>query len=142
MYTVIELLLPSLFGLKIMDYLLKGLTVKNIIFYYSILLLLSQAINNIIVVSFFDIDKSLWTSLNEVSMFFSNYVLISIVINILLALIFVILIKNVKLEVEVEYAENSKENKTVLSENNKKKQKNRKKMFTNFKKHFKKNKNK
>ena len=145
MYALIALLLPSLLGLKVMDYLLKGLTIKNIIFYYCILLLISQGINNLILVSFFDIDN-LWNSLNDVSNFFSIYILISSVINVLLVLIFVVLIKNIKLEVEVEYAGKIDENKTnsvkSKQKDSNKKSKNFKGLFTKVKSHFKKDKNK
>ena len=145
MYALIAMLLPSLFGLKVMDYLLKGLKIKNLIFYYGILLLVSQGINNLIVLSFFDIDNSLWSALNEVSTFFSIYILISIVINILLVLMFVILIKNIKLEVEVKYEEKDKECKTNSPERKQKKssknKKDRKNLFSKIKS-FKKNKNK
>ncbi len=146
MYALIAMLLPSLFGLKVMDYLLKGLKIKNLIFYYGILLLMSQGINNLIVLSFFDIDNSLWNALNEVSTFFSIYILISIVINILLVLMFVILIKNIKLEVEVKYEEKDEERKTNSSKrkqkNSNKNKNNRGTLFSKIENHFKKNKNK
>ena len=57
MYTAMATFLPSLVGLKAMDYLLKGLTKKNLIFYYGILLILSQAIVNIIVINTLKMKK-------------------------------------------------------------------------------------
>ena len=131
MFTIMAVFLPSLLALKIMDYLLGGLNLKNLILYYGILLLLSQSIGNMIVPSFLDIDKSLWNSLNAGTDFFSLYVLILIIINLLLAGIIVILIKNVKIEIEVEYVKNDKED-----------VKSYKKRFNNIKKLYKKNKDK
>ena len=131
MFTIMAVFLPSLLALKVMDYLLRGLNLKNLILYYGILLLLSQSIGNMIIPSFLDIDKSLWNSLNAGTDFFSLYVLILIIINLLLAGITVILIKNVKIEIEVEYVKNDKED-----------VKSYKKRFNNIKKLYKKNKDK
>ncbi len=145
MYTVMATFLPSLVGLKVMDYLLRGLTKKNLIFYYGILLILSQTIVNIIAVNKLDIEKSLWDSLNMGTEFFSIYVLISIATNLLLAVIFTLIIKNIKIEVEVKYAESNKNKKApvkVANVSNKQNSQNRKKPFSKIKKHFQKNKNK
>lgn len=147
MFAIIAILLPSFLGMKLMDYLLNGLKLKDLILYYGILVLLTQSINNVLVKYYYNLDDNLWNSLNIGTDFFSIYILVSIVINILLVLILVVLIKNIKFEVEVEeYAGKSKNNETSITKNKhvfiKKDSKNSKELFAKIKRPFKKNKNK
>ena len=104
MFAIVAILLPSFVGIKLMDHLLKSLKVKDIVIYYGILVLFTQGINNILVKYYYNINDTLWNSLNIGTDFFSIYILVSLIINVLITLLLVVIVKNIKFEVEVAYA--------------------------------------
>ena len=98
-YGLIAILFPSVLGVKILDYLNKGLSLKNTVYYYFILVMLSNFFNNIFSYLFFKVNENIFYALCEYPIFFSKFVLVSIAINILLVLLIIILQKNIKIDV-------------------------------------------
>ncbi len=146
MFAVVAILLPSFVGIKLMDHLLKSLKVKDIVIYYGILVLFTQGINNILVKYYYNINDTLWNSLNIGTDFFSIYILVSLIINVLITLLLVVIVKNIKFEVEVAYAKKNNVSNTKYKKDKrfsgKEDNNNFKNLFTRFKKDFKKDKNK
>lgn len=118
MFAVIAIIGPSIIGLKLLDYLLKGLSKKNIIYYFVILLTLSLALNNAISYLVFNITD-IFTSLNAFPIYFSKYITISLIINIVLSLLWVVIIKNVSLKIEVERIETDEQKPKKTKKNSK-----------------------
>ena len=112
MFTIIAVLLPSVLGVKLIDYLYKGLNLKRSLYFFVSLLLISSFINNFLVCVLFKIDSGILVYLNDLPFFFCKYVLISLIINILFALLIVVMMKNVSLEVEVLDEKDKKVKKT------------------------------
>ena len=101
LYAVIAILLPSVFGLKLLDYLKRGISLKNSFYYYMILLLGSSFINNILSYFFFDINSNFIDNFIY-PIFFSKYVLMSVFVNTIIVLIIIVLQNNIQLEVKVK----------------------------------------
>lgn len=116
-YGLMAILLPSVLGVKILDYLNKGLDLKNTVYYYFILVLFSNFFNNIFSYLIFKINENIFYSLCEYPILFSKFILVSIVINILLVFLIIILQKNIKIDVVTV----SKGSKNVKRKTNKKK---------------------
>ena len=102
MFAFIAIFIPSIIGVKIIDYIEKGISLKQSIYHYSILILLSSVFNNLVSYILFHLKSQIIVYLNTLPIYFCKYVIISIVINILLAFIFIIIEKNVSFELEVE----------------------------------------
>lgn len=113
-YSFLAIFIPSVLGLKLLDYLNRGLTLKNTIYYYFILVILSNLFNSILCPLVFGIKNNVYDSINYYPSFFGKYVLVSIIINILLAIIIVVLRKSFKLEIE-EKKNEKKSKKTIKS---------------------------
>lgn len=118
MFMLIAVLVPSLVGVKILDYLEKGISLKNGIYYFAILLLFSSVIDNILTYLLFNINSDILTYLNTLPIFFCKYILISVVINVLLAIIIFIIKSNVIFEIEVEKNEKIPKRKFAKKKNN------------------------
>lgn len=118
MLVIIALFGPSIIGLKFLDYFVK-LNKKNTIYYFVILLTISITLNNIISYLFFNIADVIY-HLNILPIYFGKYVFISLMINIVLAVILSIIIKGVSLKIEVENVEkNKKSTKSIKKDKNK-----------------------
>ena len=124
MYALIAILAPSILGVKIIDYLNKGLSFKNTIYYFTILLLFSSILNSVIAYSLLNIDDKLFNNLNSSLVLFEEYSLISIFINILLALIVIVVQKNASFTLEVKDVKKSKKNEVKTKRRIKKDRKN------------------
>ena len=109
MYALIAILAPSIFGVKIIDYFNKGLSLKNTIYYFIILLMFSSVINTAISYLLLNTDMYIFNSINNYPLLFSKYTLISIIINVILAIIIVIAQKNISFNIEVESASDGKD---------------------------------
>lgn len=112
MQPFVAFFIPSLLGLKLIDILLKE-DKKELIFNYVILLSFSMIINNIISFAIFNIPSNIYYHLKELPIFFSKYMVCSIVINILIAFIIIVVKKNCSLELEIEKNETKKKRKTT-----------------------------
>lgn len=110
-YCLIATMLPSVFGVKILDYLNKNLSLKNIIFYYLILVLCSNIFNCFFAYLLFGVNSNLLSNISEYPILFCKFSMLSIVINVILSLIILIIQKNVKIEVVVDKNENKKHKK-------------------------------
>ncbi len=108
MLALIALLGPSIIGLKFLEHLLKEINIKNMVYYFTILLTLSLTLNNIISALLFKVNN-VFNALNSYPLYFSKYVLVSLIINLLLALFLSVIIKYIKINVKVE--KNEKKNK-------------------------------
>ncbi len=102
MYALLAILGPSIIGLKLLDYFKKGLNIKNIIYYYLSLLVLSSACTNIIVYYLLETKKDLFDLLSNSTFFFGQYTLINTLVNIILVLIIYVFIKNVSFDIIVK----------------------------------------
>lgn len=71
-YALIAILIPSVLGIKILDYLNRGLSLKNTIYYYFILVMLSNFFNNIFSYLFFKVDENTFYALCEYPIFLVN----------------------------------------------------------------------
>lgn len=102
MFMLIAVLIPSVVGVKIIDYLVHGLNLKRTIYWFAILLLISTCLNNIIVYLAFGLDSNILSHLNNLPIFFCKYVLISFIINIVMAFGIVVCMKNFSIEIKKE----------------------------------------
>lgn len=119
MFSLIAILTPSVLGLKIIDYFKKDLNIKQIFYYYFILLLFSNVGTNIIVNLLFNINENIYNELNIDSIFFSQYTLTSVVISVLLVIIYLIIDKNLTFKLEVENVKKEKTKTKRKKKNNK-----------------------
>lgn len=108
MTAFVAIFLPSVIGVKIMDYLEKGLSLKNIIFYYIILVTVSLGINSVFSYLFFNINSEIVNNLNSLPIFLSKFLLVSIVINIVLSILLCVIKNNFSFNIEVKKNEKSK----------------------------------
>lgn len=116
MYAIIAILLPSVLGVKILDYFNRGLSLKNTIYYFLILVLVSNFLNNIFAHVMFDVSENVFGALNDFPIFFSKFVLVSIIINLFLVFLIVVLQRSLKLEIvaaEEKHNEKKKTKKTI-----------------------------
>ncbi len=102
MYALLAVFGPSIIGLKLLDYLKKGLNIKNVIYYYLSLLVLSSACTNVVVYYLLGTKKDLFDLLNSSVFFFGQYTLINVLVNIILVLIIYVFIKNISFDIVVK----------------------------------------
>ena len=69
MYTLISILLPSVIGVKIIEHINKGLSLKNTAYYYLILLTLSTILNSLISFFCFKVEDTI-NLLNKSTIYF------------------------------------------------------------------------
>lgn len=107
-YGVFSLFIPSIIGVRILNYFNKDLKIKDIIFDYITLLLFSFIINVIIMYNGFGIEKDIFKALDSNIMLFVWIALISLAINIALALLGVTVQKNIQFKIDVESKTNER----------------------------------
>ena len=113
MLAFVAIFVPSIIGLKLVDYYYQGLSNKRCIYYYSFLLLFSLIINSILVNVLFGLDKDMIKYLNFHLVYFAIYSFASIIINIIIA--FVIIVVKEKVTITLEVQNNDKSIKTVIN---------------------------
>lgn len=109
-YGVFSLFIPSIIGVRILNYFNKDLKIKDIIFDYITLLLFSFIINVIIMYNGFGIEKDIFKAFDSNIMLFVWIALISLAINIALALLGVTVQKNIQFKIDVESKTNEGKN--------------------------------
>ena len=107
-YGVFSLFIPSIIGVRILNYFNKDLKIKDIIFDYITLLLFSFIINVIIMYNGFGIEKDIFKAFDSNIMLFVWVALISLAINIALALLGVVVQKNIQFKIDVESKTNER----------------------------------
>lgn len=107
-YGVFSLFIPSIIGVRILNYFNKDLKIKDIIFDYITLLLFSFIINVIIMYNGFGIEKDIFKAFDSNIMLFVWIALISLAINIALALLGVAVQKNIQFKIDVESKTNER----------------------------------
>lgn len=107
-YGVFSLFIPSIIGVRILNYFNKNLKIKDIIFDYITLLLFSFIINVIIMYNGFGIEKDIFKAFDSNIMLFVWIALISLAINIALALLGVVVQKNIQFKIDVESKTNER----------------------------------
>ena len=107
-YGVFSLFIPSIIGVRILNYFNKNLKIKDIIFDYITLLLFSFIINVIIMYNGFGIEKDIFKAFDSNIMLFVWIALISLAINIALALLGVAVQKNIQFKIDVESKTNER----------------------------------
>lgn len=95
-------LLPSIIGIKLIVEFNKEIDLKDTFLYYLLLVLLSNFICIGVIIILNNFDGNLIMYASEHLKFAFKYILLSIIINALLAFIFSILIKNLKIALEVQ----------------------------------------
>lgn len=103
MYSLLVLLLPSIIGLKFMDLLNKFKSIKDFIIYYLMLVLFSNYLCIFIVVAINKFNENLFSYIENHLTFSFKYLTLLIIINLLLAFIFSIIIKNFNISLEVKH---------------------------------------
>ena len=107
-YGVFSLFIPSIIGVRILNYFNKDLKIKDIIFDYITLLLFSFIINVIIMYNGFGIEKDIFKAFDSNIMLFVWIALISLAINVALALLGVTVQKNIQFKIDVESKTNER----------------------------------
>lgn len=107
-YGVFSLFIPSIIGVRILNYFNKDLKIKDIIFDYITLLLFSFIINVIIMYNGFGIEKDIFKAFDSNIMLFVWIALISLAINIAFALLGVTVQKNIQFKIDVESKTNER----------------------------------
>ena len=107
-YGVFSLFIPSIIGVRILNYFNKDLKIKDIIFDYITLLLFSFIINVIIMYNGFGIEKDIFKAFDSNIMLFVWIALISLAINVALALLGVVVQKNIQFKIDVESKTNER----------------------------------
>lgn len=116
MYNLFAFFIPSIIGVRINNYFNKDLKIKNIIYNYITLLLLSFIINVLIMYNLFNVKEDIFNVVNSDTILFVKIATISIVINVILVFIGLAIQTNVKFKIEVE---NETKTKAVTNSNNK-----------------------
>lgn len=117
MYVLFALFIPSIIGVRIINYFNKDLKIKNIIYDYITLLLFSFIINNFVLFNFFGVKENIFNKLNDDVMLFVWISLISVAVNIILCFIGLVVQKNIEFKIEVQ--KNEVKTKAASSSNNK-----------------------
>ncbi|MBQ6494989.1 MAG: hypothetical protein IJI49_03200 [Bacilli bacterium] len=104
MFGYIGIFFPSIIGLFALEKLLKEYKFKkrDYIYYYTLLNLFSNSLCMIIFRLFSNTYTYIETNLEIYSMYFVKYVLLSIIINIALAIIITCIKKYIKISIEVQ----------------------------------------
>lgn len=111
MYSLIAILGPSVIGVKILDYLKRGLGLKNTLYYYLILLVLSTIFNVTITYLLLGTENNLFVNLNIFPILLVKYMILSLGVNVVLSLIIFYLQKNITIVAEAEKVEKKKNKK-------------------------------
>lgn len=118
MYALCVFLIPSIIGVRIIDYFNKGLTIKNWIYDYIILFLFSFIINIFIVQNVFGVSENVFMTINSDLMLFEYMTIISVMVNIVLVFIGLFVQRNVSFRLEIEIDDKlSKKNKKISKKN-------------------------
>ena len=104
MFGVIAVLIPSVIGIKLFDYLRKGLNLKNTIYYYLIFLGISWIICSSLGGSLFEVNNNLFIKLCNDPFLFSEFTGLNILINVILAILTEVIIRNIKVNITTEKA--------------------------------------
>lgn len=111
MNSIFVIMLPSILGIKTIELLVGERNNKEIIKDYLNILLLSNYISIALIAIVNKFEYNLIDYINDNMLFAFKYLSISIVISIILGFIFSILIKNVKISLEVKNEKERKSNK-------------------------------
>lgn len=117
MFAFLALFIPSIIGIRIINYFNKDLKIKDMIYDYITLFLFSFIVNNFVLFNFFGIKENIFSKLNTDIMLFVWISLISIAVNIILCFIGLVVQKNIEFKIEVQ--RNEVKTKAVSSSNNK-----------------------
>lgn len=99
LYGLLAVLVPSLIATKLLDYLNKGLSLKNTIYYYFILLGLSSCFDAVLSKILFGVESSLFNSIDDKPILFSKFMIMSIIINVFIVLIIMYFQKNLSIDI-------------------------------------------
>lgn len=99
MFGIIAVLIPSVIGIKLFDYLRKGLSLKNTVYYYLIFLGLSWIICSSLGSTLFTVSNNLFIKLCNDPFLFSEFTGLSILINVILAILIEVIIRNIKINI-------------------------------------------
>ncbi len=105
MVSVLCLLLPSVFGLKILMHLHKNMSTKDEIIYYLLLVLFSNTTCFGLIYLFKKLNLDILTYLNTYSYVVFKYVVLSLAVNIIISIIITIFIKYISFKLEVNNGE-------------------------------------
>lgn len=107
MFGLIGMILPSIFGLIILEHIAKDwkLSKKNYVYVFSMLLLFSSIISLVISRFLFGVEDYVFECLSYYPMFFVKYVTVSLVVNFILAIIFILIRKYISIHIEVSKRE-------------------------------------
>lgn len=119
MYILFVFFIPSILGLKIIDYFNKGLNLKNTIYAYVYLVFFSFVFNITFSYKLFGVTGDVLQILNYYPMLFVKMALVSIIINIILAIIWLTVQKNMQFKLEVVGINNEKKDKKIVKNNRK-----------------------
>lgn len=111
MYSLMAILCPSVFGIKLLDYFNKRISLKNTIYYYLLLVMFSNVLTSVFVYIFFKTSSNYIEYLNTLPIFFAKYVLVSLLINFILVIIITVSMKNMSFKIEVKNEKKGKNNK-------------------------------
>ena len=98
-YGIIAILVPSVLGVKFFDYLNRGLSLKNTIYYYLILVLFSNILTVCLSYLVMNIGDNVFYNIWYYPIIFVKYTAISVVLNVCLVLFITVLKKNISFEV-------------------------------------------
>jgi len=101
MLALIAIFAPSFLGLKIIDYSEKGLSLKNSIYYFMVILMFTNIITNVITYLCFNISSDMILYLNTLPIFFAKYVITAIIATVLIAIGIIVFKKNISFKIEV-----------------------------------------
>ena len=102
MFAFLVLFIPSIIGIRIINYFNKDLKIKDIIYDYITLFFFSFIINIIIMYNFLGVKEDIFKALNTDIKLFVWISLISIIINVILCLIGLAVQRNIKFNIEVK----------------------------------------
>ncbi len=111
MFSFVAIFVPSILGVGVIEYFKKNINLKNSIYYYAILLAFSNVINVVVSYCLFDVSSSIAIILDSAPIYFCKYIVVSILVNCILAFLIVLFEKNISFEVEVVKNEKKKHNK-------------------------------
>ena len=126
MYVLFAFFIPSILGIRIIEYFNKDLKIKNIIYDYIILLLFSFICNVLIMYKAFGIKEDIFGAISSDLMLFVWMAIISTIINVMLVLIGIKNKKNIQFKIDAVSKKNESENQKVSKKDSKDTTKSRK----------------
>lgn len=126
MYVLFAFFIPSILGVRIIEYFNKDLKIKNVIYDYIILLLFSFICNVLIMYNAFGIKEDIFGAISSDVMLFVWMAIISIVINVVLVLIGLVIQKNIQFKIDAVSKKNESESQKVSKKDSKDTTKSRK----------------